>query len=193
MRTYTYLFSKGLICLFLSLFAIGLQAQSTLKNISTTAIEAGFDNDIFTNMPNRREVKNRFEKYVPAKELKTTDPQSYSDFLNKGGVGIPINKSLIRHETKIETYNENRFPVSIPKHFSGYKIEILHTMEKIQEDNPIFFKHGRVAEEQLDDQSYAYLVGSFDSEEEADKFNKKIILENYPDAKIVKYKDGKRE
>ncbi len=189
MRIYTYHLRMGLLCLFFSFIAWGIQAQVNLNDVEVAAIEAGFDNDIFA----AKKIEHKREKYSEWKnDIDAKEPESYSDFLNKGGVGVPPSRSLILHETKVETYNENRFPSAIPESFSGYKIEILHTMERVQEDNPIFFRHGRVAEEQLEDQSYAYLVGSFESEEEARAFLDKFISVNYPDAKVIQYKNGKR-
>lgn len=188
MRTYIHLIPKGVLFLLFSLFTIGIFAQSPTNRISTSAIEAGFDADIFARKfvykPKISSVNTTASDFF---EDKVTD---YNELSPKGKVKT---SSMILQETKVETYNENRYPAPVGEGYTGYKIEILRTMEPVQENNPIFYKHGCISETQLSDESYSYLIGSFHSPEEAEDFNEKFIKSDYPEASIIQYKQGKRE
>lgn len=185
MRNYNHPLTKGFLCLFMLLFSIGIHAQNPSQKITASAIEAGFDADIFARKPIRKFQDKTIKTYKnPQNDLVS----SYNHLVEKG----PKTNSMMLHETKVETYNENSYPSPIQEGYDGYKIEILHTMEPIQDNNPIFYKHGRISEEQLSDESYSYLIGDFDSAEEAAKFKEKFILTNYPDARVIHFEKGGR-
>ncbi len=186
MRSYIHPVLKGILCLFLIFYTLGARAQSGLGALSDSAIEAGFDNDIFVQkIVKKSKVSTRY-----VTKSKATDMVASYDALKEKG---PKTNTSILHETRVESYNENSYAAPVPEGYDGYKIQILHTMEPIQDNNPVFFKYGCISEEQLNDESYAYSVGTFETEDEAQKFNEKFIQSNYPDAQIVRYKNGKRK
>ncbi len=81
---------------------------------------------------------------------------------------------------------------SLPSDFEGYMIEFFTSNRKLPADHPIFANHGSITLEQTTQGKYAYLLGDFGDWRDANKFLNSIMLSKYPNARIIRYKKGKR-
>ncbi len=97
------------------------------------------------------------------------------------------------HEPQPVMQNENFAIIDLPEDFTGYKVEIVKVREEpLPDDDIIFFRHGNVVEEILDETTYAYSIGQFQTEIEANEFMETFLLELYPDSRVVSYEKGQR-
>jgi hypothetical protein len=100
-------------------------------------------------------------------------------------------KFFFEHEPTIE--NKNYAIVDLPEEYTGFKVELLRVeFEQLPDDDIIFYSHGNVVEEPLDEKNYAYLIGNFATESEATEFMDTFLLELYPDARVISYEKGQR-
>lgn len=76
--------------------------------------------------------------------------------------------------------------------YSGYMIEMFTSVDELPNDHEVFKRHGKVF---LDDTgvAFSYMLGEFATEEAAQKFINTVVHYSYPDAKVIKYKEGKRK
>lgn len=89
--------------------------------------------------------------------------------------------------------NDNFKIISLPKEYTGFKIQLLKVEEEpLPDDDVIFFRHGNVVEEEVDEKNFAYLIGNFKTEVEAEQFMENFLEGLYTDAIIVEYKMGRR-
>ena len=107
-------------------------------------------------------------------ETKTTDETEKTEKVN-----IPVSKAVYFHKAKVITAE------------TGYFIELLTSKEELGIENGIFQEFGNLMV--MKDKGYAYLIGSFTTEETAKKFLEHTILARYPEAKIVLLKNGIRK
>jgi outer membrane protein OmpA-like peptidoglycan-associated protein len=76
--------------------------------------------------------------------------------------------------------------------YTGYMIEMFTSVDELPNDHKVFKDYGKVY---LDDTgiAFSYMLGEFETEEAAQKFIKSVIHYTYPDAKVIKYKEGDRK
>jgi hypothetical protein len=97
------------------------------------------------------------------------------------------------HEPQPIMQNENFAIIDLPEDFTGFKVEIVKVQEvPLPDDDIIFFRHGNVVEEMLDETTFAYSIGQFETELEANEFMEIFLLELYPEARVVSYEKGQR-
>lgn len=89
--------------------------------------------------------------------------------------------------------NDNFAIVDLPKGYTGFRVELIKVHdEPLPDDDIIFFRHGNVVEETIGEKEYAYSIGDFLTEAEANEFMETFLLELYPAARVIPYKDGMR-
>ncbi|KAA3621038.1 MAG: hypothetical protein DWQ02_28395 [Bacteroidetes bacterium] len=89
--------------------------------------------------------------------------------------------------------NDNFAIIDLPEEYTGYKIEVLSVKDQpLPDDDIIFFRHGNVVEEMLDENTFAYSIGDFETQEAANDFMELFLLELYPDARVIPYIKGQR-
>ncbi|MEM9919019.1 MAG: OmpA family protein [Bacteroidota bacterium] len=98
----------------------------------------------------------------------------------------------IVEERVLEVKQYQKKPRLIPNNFTGYMVEFYNSPYELPASHEIFSKHGDISLEQTKDGGYAYLLGNFDNWRDANKFLNSIMLANYPDAQVVRYKKGRR-
>jgi|AntRauTorckE5430_2_1112549.scaffolds.fasta_scaffold02046_4 hypothetical protein len=99
---------------------------------------------------------------------------SFGDLSNKGGVFV-------------------RQPESLPLDFSGYKIEVIRVYHEPLNANDEFLQiTGGVSVEKIGENTYAYLIGNFNTKKGMIDFLETVIKPKYSDAKAVFYKKGLR-
>ena len=80
----------------------------------------------------------------------------------------------------------------IPKEYSGFKIEIKSTPEPLPSSHDIFFQHGKLVVDRLQNGTYSYLLGNFQTADEASVFLQDFLIKRYANARVVEYESGKR-
>lgn len=110
-----------------------------------------------------------------------------------------INEQDGKSENKIkeeQKENENKaIPLnlkSIATNFDGYSVEIISSISKLPNSHALFTQYGNLFLEERKDGKFAYLIGEFGSEKEANLFLQNIISPKYPKANIVQYLNGRR-
>lgn len=84
-------------------------------------------------------------------------------------------------------------PTYFSENFSGYTIQLTTSMERLADNNPLFAEFGDLMVEENTNPRYCYMMGDFRTKDGAEKFLKTVILQRYPEAKVIRYKKGKRK
>ena len=84
-------------------------------------------------------------------------------------------------------------PSYLAEEFTGYSIQLTTSMERLTNDNRLFSEFGNLMIEEATNPKFCYMLGEFNTKEGAEKFLKFVILERYPEAKVVRYKAGNRK
>lgn len=86
-----------------------------------------------------------------------------------------------------------RQPKNLPTTFTGYKIEVIRVYNQpLGADDEFLQKTGNVEIEKIGENTYAYLIGDFNSKEGMLDFLNKVIKPEYKNAKALVYKKGIR-
>ena len=112
-------------------------------------------------------------------------PDSFDE---KGG---EANQRKIIPETEV-TLKELKLEVELlDNEYTGFMVQIVNSGSELPEDDEIFQRHGNIVLENNDGQ-YAYLLGKFPEREQAEKFFEEALEIQYPDAKVIEYRFGRR-
>jgi outer membrane protein OmpA-like peptidoglycan-associated protein len=95
-------------------------------------------------------------------------------------------------EREVTQANYIQAPKSLPLDYSGYKIQIVISTYELPLSHEIFSRHGNLLLEETQKGTYAYLLGSFNNEVEANEFLNNVLISKYPNARVVPYLNGKR-
>lgn len=76
---------------------------------------------------------------------------------------------------------------------TGFYIQLVVSQEILEKDNILFQDFGNVLIEKTLNPKYCYLIGSFETKVSAQGFMNTIIIERYPNAKLVEFKNGERQ
>ena len=89
-----------------------------------------------------------------------------------------------------------KYQPSSPKHikagYTGYMVEFFTSSGELPLSHEIFSKHGKIYKEVEKNGNYAYLFGPFGEWRDANRFLQSAVSSNYDNAKVVRYKNGKR-
>ena len=77
--------------------------------------------------------------------------------------------------------------------YTGYSIQLTTSMEKLSDTNSLFAEFGDLMLEENINPKYCYMMGKFRTKEGAEKFLNNVLASRYPNAKIIRYKKGKRK
>ena len=108
--------------------------------------------------------------------------------------GRLINKKEVDEDVAIETQRDelNRRGLRmLPQNYSGVKAQIVVSSSLIADDHPLVLQYGTVYY-YYTGTAYAYLVGEFASREMAREHINENIKQDYPDAFLVSFINGKR-
>ncbi|MFK7950114.1 MAG: hypothetical protein AB8G11_21160 [Saprospiraceae bacterium] len=84
-------------------------------------------------------------------------------------------------------------PTYFSEDFTGYTIQLTTSMERLADDNALFGEFGDLMIEENTNPKYCYMMGDFRTKDGAEKFLETVILYRYPEAKVLRYKKGKRK
>lgn len=102
-------------------------------------------------------------------------------------------------ESKPKTVEEKPAPdehydfLDIKDTYVGYKIEILSASTYLDKDHKLFDQYKNVYVQQVDDTHFSYLIGHFKEQEDAQLYVDALLANEYPQAKVVGFEDGKRQ
>lgn len=86
-----------------------------------------------------------------------------------------------------------RQPKNLSTTFSGYKIEVLRVYNQpLSADDEFLQNTGNVEVEKIGENTYAYLIGNFNTKEGMLDFLDKVIKPEHKNAKALYYKKGVR-
>ncbi len=86
-----------------------------------------------------------------------------------------------------------RKPKELPTNFSGFKVEVLRVYNApLAGDDKFLQETGGVSVEKIGENTYAYLIGEFETEKGMLDFLEKVIKPTYRNAKAIVYKKGMR-
>lgn len=76
--------------------------------------------------------------------------------------------------------------------YTGFKIAILSSTTYLDKDHKLFDQYNNVYFEQVSDNKYAYMIGHFKQKEDAQLYVDALLANEYPEAKVVQFVNGKR-
>jgi hypothetical protein len=76
---------------------------------------------------------------------------------------------------------------------TGFYIQLISSQEILEKDNALFQNFGNVLVEKTLNPKYCYIVGGFETKSAAKIFMDNIIIERYPNAKLIEFKNGERK
>ena len=167
-------------------------------------------NHVFSSSFNNIDVDDEKAKLCDVNGVPINSEKRMMDFepINKDGDGVIISKNVkgkVTHsgsmsKTTVVTYTEegdkdvrrSGRATLVPNTFTGYKVELFTSVDELDNSHSIFKRYGMVY---LDDTgvAFSYMIGEFQGEEAAAKFLRTVIKPLYPEAKVIRYKNGKRK
>ncbi len=93
---------------------------------------------------------------------------------------------------EVNTLSKVNKPRRLATDFTGYSIEIMRSAYQLPLSHGLFTRHGNLQLEETKEGSFAYMIGDFKKEKEAKGFLKQVLAHQYPDAKVIRYKNGRR-
>ncbi len=193
------------------------------KNISPSVNPDGValtnlvnENDIYAEITNATRLVD--ENYVDAtdKELMKTQPipTNYQSPVRIDPTppqsGPKVNKDLLSPydqketekiiipapefgETMVASAQNNPRTKNLPLNYTGYKIEFYTTLSALSATHKIFNRHGNIVLERKENGLYSYLLGDFMDKGSAETFLQETLLNRYPTATLIEYKNGQRK
>lgn len=83
--------------------------------------------------------------------------------------------------------------LNIKEAYIGYKIEILSASTYLDKDHKLFDQYKNVYFQQVSDTHFSYLIGHFKEQEDAQLYVDALLANEYPQAKVIGFQDGKRQ
>lgn len=115
----------------------------------------------------------------------------------KGAAVIGAFGEIVKIEPALKESNVSvgryKRPTYFSESFSGYTIQLTTSMERLADNNALFLEFGDLMVEENTNPKYCYMMGDFRTKDGAEKFLKTVILQRYPEAKVIRYKKGKRK
>jgi hypothetical protein len=124
------------------------------------------------------------------------EPIDISKSTVKGSAVMGAFGEIVTINTKSESsISKNIYskPISLGGEFTGYSIQLTTSMERLSNDNPLFAEFGNLMIEEATNPKYCYMLGEFETKEGAEKFLEFVISGRYPEAKVIRYKEGSRK
>ncbi len=146
-------------------------------------------------VPVKEKIQSEVKKTPPVENEPPTDPFAAAEEAEtKTGERVNAGEkdAAVVADTKINVAEVENVRV-VSDDYSGFKIEILHTMQKpLLPDHAVFERHGNITTDVVKNEKYSYMLGNYQTYEAADNYMRKTLLFTYPQAKVIQYKDGKR-
>ena len=95
-------------------------------------------------------------------------------------------------ERPVEVEPVYSLPVELPLDYSGFRVEVLVSPEDLRPDHELFRRHGEITVDRQMPGRSAYLLGDFKDWKDANRFLSRVIIQQYPSARIIRYRRGER-
>lgn len=82
--------------------------------------------------------------------------------------------------------------LEIKASYVGYKIEILSASTYLDKDHKLFDQYKNVYFQQVNDTQFSYMIGHFKEKDDAQLYVDALLANEYPQAKVVAFQQGKR-
>jgi hypothetical protein len=105
---------------------------------------------------------------------------------------VSISKPVMTKKSKTKFIGK-RATVFNKVAYTGYSIQLTTSMDKLSDTNSLFAEFGDLMLEENTNPRYCYMMGKFRTKEGAEKFLEYVLAKRYPNAKIIRYKKGKRK
>lgn len=102
---------------------------------------------------------------------------------------------VIEESKKVDNKIGNGFyrkAKQLPTDFTGYAVQITTSMEALDVNDPLFAEFGNLLVEETLNPKFSYVVGKFNTKNGAQKYVETVLANRYPEAKVLKYKEGTR-
>lgn len=94
---------------------------------------------------------------------------------------------------KPKTTEEHYDFLDIKNSYVGYKIEILSASTYLDKDHKLFDQYKNVYFQKVSDTHFSYLIGHFKEREDAQLYVDALLANEYPQAKVVGFQEGRRQ
>lgn len=141
-----------------------------------------------------------YNKYIPFQIIEEDDNPNVglNQIKTVGSVDLKMEGEISEEGTVVynkvggRVMNRSGRAILVEQAYSGFKAELFTSEAELPNSNIVFEKYGKVY---LDDNgtSFSYMIGHFVQKKSADNFLRTVILPKYPDAQVIKYKDGRRK
>jgi outer membrane protein OmpA-like peptidoglycan-associated protein len=140
-----------------------------------------------------------YNKYIPFQTIEEEEGPGINQIREPiGSVNLNTQGEISKEGTIVYGTDGNRVmnrsgrAILVDPTYSGFKVELFTSEAELPNSNIIFEKYGKVY---LDDNgvSFSYMIGHFVQKKSADDFLTNVVLPKYPNAQVIKYKDGKRK
>ena len=103
---------------------------------------------------------------------------------------VKLESTLQESKVNVGIYKK---PTYFNEKFTGFTIQLTTSMERLADNDALFAEFGDLMMEENTNPRYCYMMGDFRTQDGAEKFLKTVILQRYPEAKVIRYKKGKRK
>lgn len=135
--------------------------------------------------PNSKQVKKDDinDKGIPSTRLSKDEVKIEGEMSVQTEVTYDNGDAIVRRSGRAILVNEV---------YTGYKVELFTSQDELDNNHKIFKRYGKIF---LDDTgtSFSYMIGSFQYKDAAEKFLNSVIKPTFPEAKVIRYKEGKRK
>ena len=149
----------------------------------------------------KKEMEMKMEQEKLAKEKKEMEAQKEINVIEEGSKKIekkPVygeatgNRVFGNTSSQQARYNEIRKSRDPMYNYNGYKIVIHFSQDLISEDHDIFQRHDDLVNFKSRTGTNLYLIGDYQSKEDAEEFLLNRVKKMYPGAYIVGFRNGNR-
>ena len=125
-------------------------------------------------------------------KIKSDTKESVSVFYTESADVILTPKGFEGKQEEIPSYF--RHHKSLESDFTGFVIELLESDVKLERNFPLFERFGNIHVQQLENGKYSYFIKTnFKKSSSIKIFVNEVIIPRVPEAKALKYKNGKRK
>ncbi len=170
--------------------------KPTVAKIDTRLPKPTKDKEIVVHNPmpsKKEEVATKIEKVktkVDASKTELIPDDSSEEF--DGSDTVAEDDPRIVSDLDVTSSRELKKPKKLDKTYTGYRVEFTTSMSELPVSHQIFSRHGNIIVEENKDGNFAYLLGDFDDEEDANDFLNNILIKRYPGARVIRYSKGRR-
>ncbi len=161
-----------------------MKAESTSKIVDSTVEERV------------NSIEEKVDSQVEKAKAYDANPQFHNDPIKTpAGTDQNLNDTSIEKEVFVKVIREEDTSANTVIHYPGYtghKIVIHYTNRSLPETHEYYRKHVKLKEVKIND-FYYYLIGDFQTKEEATLFMKSYVHREYPNAYVMHFQDGVKQ